>query len=943
MEGKAGDFKATLKTKPRYIIEEKCTGCTTCVEYCPVQYPDPFNQEISDNKAVHVYFSQAIPLVSYIDESCLYLKEEKCDICRGVCQADAIDFNQTTKKREVNIGAIILSSGIMPFDPSVKDEYGYTRMPNVVTSMDYERLLSSTGPYEGRVLRISDKKHPRKIAWIQCVGSRRVTEGDNSYCSGVCCTYTQKQVILSKDHDADLQATIFHNDIRSFGKDFERYFQRAEQLPGVKFIRSYASIAREIPETRNVVGRFSTFEDGLKEEEFDMVVLSVGLNPPKAYKELSDKFGIELNSHGFCKADSSNPIATTRPGIFVSGAFQGPTDIPESVFTASGAGAQTGELLDYRRGKLTTERVYPPERDVSNEEPRIGVFVCHCGANISSIVNVPATVEYALTLPNVVYANEQIFSCATNPAKDISDLAREKGLNRVVLGACSPRTLEPLFRDTLREAGLNQYYLDMANIREHCSWVHARQKEEATQKAQDIIRMAVARASCLEPLQEFDLPVNKAALVVGGGIAGMTCALSIAGQGHEVYLIEKNKDLGGMARRLHTTLEKLDVQAYLNDIIQKVYKNPLIHVSHEATIKEVAGYLGNFTTTVETEGRIQKIKHGASVIAIGADEYKPSEYLYQESDQVFTHLELGEEIAKGNETVINAETLVMIQCVGCRNEDRNYCSRVCCSHAVKDALELKKKNPDMRIYILFRDMRTYGFREDAYREASENDVRFIRYTPEDKPEVEAVKEGGKTVLRVTVPDPVLGQRLELDADILSLAAAVIPAASTREIARHFKVTLSPDEFFKEAHVKLKPVEFATDGVFLCGTAHYPKHIPETINQAYGAAGRVLTLLSKDTVVASGSVCKVNEYDCVACGACITACTYDAIEFCDTPKGKKARVNPILCKGDGLCNAKCPTNAIVLKHFTNEALLNQIDAAITKEEIMEQMDAVFEEA
>ena len=943
MEGKAGDFKATLKTKPRYIIEEKCTGCTTCVEYCPVQYPDPFNQEISDNKAVHVYFSQAIPLVSYIDESCLYLKEEKCDICRGVCQADAIDFNQTTKKREVNIGAIILSSGIMPFDPSVKDEYGYTRMPNVVTSMDYERLLSSTGPYEGRVLRISDKKHPRKIAWIQCVGSRRVTEGDNSYCSGVCCTYTQKQVILSKDHDADLQATIFHNDIRSFGKDFERYFQRAEQLPGVKFIRSYASIAREIPETRNVVVRYATFDDGVKEEEFDMVVLSVGLNPPKAYKELSDKFGIELNSHGFCKADSSNPIATTRPGIFVSGAFQGPTDIPESVFTASGAGAQTGELLDYRRGKLTTERVYPPERDVSNEEPRIGVFVCHCGANISSIVNVPATVEYALTLPNVVYAKEQIFSCATNSAKEITDLAREKGLNRVVLGACSPRTLEPLFRDTLREAGLNQYYLDMANIREHCSWVHARQKEEATQKAQDIIRMAVARASCLEPLQEFDLPVNKAALVVGGGIAGMTCALSIAGQGHEVYLIEKNKDLGGMARRLHTTLEKLDVQAYLNDIIQKVYKNPLIHVSHEATIKEVAGYLGNFTTTVETEGRIQKIKHGASVIAIGADEYKPSEYLYQESDQVFTHLELGEEIAKGNKTVINAETLVMIQCVGCRNKDRNYCSRVCCSHAVKDALELKKKNPDMRIYILFRDMRTYGFREDAYREASENDVRFIRYTPEDKPEVEAVKEGGKTVLRVTVPDSVLGQRLELDADILSLAAAVIPAASTREIARHFKVTLSPDEFFKEAHVKLKPVEFATDGVFLCGTAHYPKHIPETINQAYGAAGRVLTLLSKDTVVASGSVCKVNEYDCVACGACITACTYDAIEFCDTPKGKKARVNPILCKGDGLCNAKCPTNAIVLKHFTNEALLNQIDAAITKEEIMEQMDAVFEEA
>jgi len=811
-------------------------------------------------------------------------------------------------------------------------------MQNVVTSMDYERLLSSTGPYEGEVLRISDKKHPKKIAWIQCVGSRRVTEGDNSYCSSVCCTYTQKQVILTKHHYEDAECTIFHNDIRSFGKDFERFFQRAEQLPGVKFIRSYASIEKEIPENKSVVVRYATADDGVKSEEFDMVVLSVGLNPPAGFKELSDKFGIELNSHGFCETDSTNPIKTNRPGIFVSGAFQGPTDIPESVFTASGASAKIGELLDYRRGRLAKERKYPIERDVSNEEPKIGVFVCHCGANISSVVNVPSTVDYALTLPNVVYAKEQLFSCATNSAQEITDLAKEKGLNRVVIAACSPRTLEPLFRDTLREAGLNQYYLDMANIREHCSWVHAKQKDEATQKAQDIVRMSVARASQLEPLQEFDLPVNKTALVVGGGIGGMTCALSIAKQGHEVHLVEKTKDLGGMARRLHTTLEGLDVQTYLNDVIRLVYKNPLIHVSHEATIKNVEGYLGNFTTTVETEGRVKEIKHGVSLLAIGADEYKPTEYLYGKNDSVFTHLELGEEIAKGNETVINAKSLVMIQCVGCRNEDRNYCSRVCCSHAVKNALKLKAKNPKMSIYILFRDMRTYGFREDAYREASDNDVRFIRYTPEDKPVVEPAVDAGKDIIRVTVSDPILGQRLELDADVLSLAAAVIPTESTNEIASLFKVTLSPDDFFKEAHVKLKPVEFATDGVFLCGTAHYPKHIPETINQAYGAAGRVLTLLSHDTVVASGSVCEVKENDCVSCGACITACTYGAIEFHDTPKGKKAWVNPVLCKGDGLCNAKCPTNAIVLKHFTDEELLSQIDAAVTEEEIIKQIDA-----
>ena len=909
--------------------------------YCPVEYPDPFNQEISKNKAVHVYFSQAIPLVAYIDESCLYLKEGKCDICRGVCQADAIDFRQTKEKATVHVASIILSSGIKPFDPSVKGEYGYGKMRNVVTSMDYERLLSSTGPYGGEVLRNSDRQHPQKIAWIQCVGSRRVTPGDNSYCSGICCTYTQKQVILTKDHEPETTCTIFHNDIRAFGKDFERYYQRAANLPGVRFIRSYVSIGKEDPETGNVSIRYATDDDGVKEETFDMVVLSVGLNPPADHTGLAHKFGIELNSHGFCKTMHSNPIETSRPGVYVSGAFQGPTDIPESVFTASGAAAQCGELLDYRRGKLAKERVYPPEKDVSGQEPKIGVFVCHCGANISSVVNVPSTVEYALTLPNVVYAQEQLFSCATNSAKEITDLAKEKGFNRVVIAACSPRTLEPLFRDTLREAGINQYYLDMANIREHCSWVHSKQKDEATEKARDIVRMSVARARHLEPLQEFDLPVNKTALVVGGGIAGMTCALSIAKQGHEVHLIEKSKNLGGMARRIDTTIEGMDVQAYLDASIRAVYQSPLIHVSHDATIIDVSGYLGNFMTTVETEGRVKQIKHGAAVIAIGADVYRPTEYLYGENDQVVTHLEMGELIARKEERVVSAESVVMIQCVGCRNEDRNYCSRVCCSHAVKNALKLKSINPAMDIYILFRDMRTYGLREDYYREASEKEVKFIRYDVDDVPQVEAVKEGGRTRLRVSLPDPILNQRLELDADILSLAAAVIPSASTSEIARLFKVTLSPDNFFKEAHVKLKPVEFATDGVYLCGTAHYPKHIQESINQAYGAAGRVLTLLSHDTVIASAAVCEVIEENCVSCGACITACTYNAITFRETPLGRKAWVNPVLCKGDGVCNAKCPTNAIVLKHFTDEAICGQIDAAVTDEEIIEQIDALVE--
>ncbi len=392
MEGEAGNFSVTLRKKPRYVLEDKCTGCTTCVEYCPVKYPDQFNQEISQNKAVHIYFSQAIPLITYIDDSCIYLKEKKCLICKAVCKNNAIDFNQTTEKIEINVGAIILSPGLEPFDPKVKEEYRYGEFQNVVTSMDYERLLCATGPYEGEIRRASDKKHPHKIAWIHCVGSRRVTPGDNSYCSAVCCTYTQKQVILTKDHDAETECAVFHNDIRSYGKDFERYYERAENLSGVRFIRSYVSIAKENPETKNVTIRYSTPDEGVKEEEFDMVVLSVGLNPPRDFKSLADKFGIALNAHGFSKANPSNPIETSRPGVFVSGAFQGPMDIPESVFAASGAGAQCGQLLDYRRGKLTTERVYPLERDVSKEEPKVGVFVCHCGANIGRIVGVPSTV-----------------------------------------------------------------------------------------------------------------------------------------------------------------------------------------------------------------------------------------------------------------------------------------------------------------------------------------------------------------------------------------------------------------------------------------------------------------------------------------------------------------------------------------------------------------------
>jgi heterodisulfide reductase subunit A len=928
VEGKAGDFEVTLTRKPRYVNEDICTGCTTCAEYCPIHVPDLFNQELSDNKAVHIHFSQAVPLVPYISDQCRFLEDEKCTICESVCKNEAIDLHQKAVKKVIKVGAIVLSPGYAAFDPKVRGDYGYGKLANVVTSLDFERLLCATGPHEGEILRPSDHKHPHKIAWIHCVGSRQVTEGGHSYCSSVCCSYVQKQVILAKDHDADIEAVVFHNDIRSFGKDFERFYRRAENLPGVRFIRSYVDVGREIPETKNVTIRYATDSEGVKEEEFDLVVLGVGLAPPANVKRLAEQFGIEINAHGFCKTNQANPMETTRPGVFVSGAFQGPMDIPESVTTASASNALAGALLKSRRGKLDKERVYPEERDVSEEEVKVGVFACHCGANIGRVVDVPSVVEYSKKLDHVAHAEEGLFICSTDAAEQIATTIREKGLNRVVVAACTPRTHEPLFRDTLREGGLNQYFFDMANIREHCSWVHSKQKEEATQKAKDIVRMSVARTVGLEPLQEFELPVNKRALVVGGGVAGMNSALGLANQGFEVHLVEKEKELGGLARRIQTTLEGLDVQVYVRDLIREIYQHPLIHVSQAATITDASGYVGNFVTTVESEGQVKVIEHGVVILATGADEHKPTEYLYGEDHRVWTQLELEERISRVDEGLANAKSLAMIQCVGCRQEGRDYCARVCCSQAIKNALALKRQHPDMDIYILYRDMRTYGFKEDYYLEAAEKGVRFVHWEPDGRPEVEAVNdEEGRSVLRVTVPDAILGQRLAIDADLVALSTAVVPSAGNPEIARLFKVPVNPDGFFQEAHVKLRPVDFGADGVFMCGANHYPKHLSEAVSQAYGAAGRAVTVLSKDTVTASGSVCDVEESRCIGCGACIEACSYDAIHSQKTKAGQKAVVNPALCKGDGLCCSKCPTDAIVLRHFTNEEIINQIDAAL----------------
>jgi len=925
VEGEAGNFKVTLLKKPRYVDEEKCKGCPTCVEYCPVKIPDAYNENLNLTRCIYIPFPQAVPNVAVIDPTpCLYFLRNECQACRPVCKNKAIDFHQKEQKLEIEVGSIILAPGYETFQPQLQSEYGYQRFGNVVTSLEFERILSASGPFRGELKRPSDRKQPKRIAWIQCVGSRDTTAG-NTYCSAVCCMYAIKQVVLCKEHDSELEGTIFHNDIRAYGKGFERYYERAKNTPGVRFIWSKVSILRELPETKNVVLRYRVNGTEVREEEFDLVVLSVGLNSLAGARQLSDALLVELNSHGFCKGSDFSPIETTRAGVYACGAFHAPMDIPDSVTMASGAASLSSQLLSGQRGTLTTRKEYLPERDVAGEPPKVGVFICHCGTNIAKVVDVARVVGYARKLDVVVHADDDTFACSIDSITRIVETIKEKGLNRVVVAACTPRTHEPVFQEALKEAGLNPYLCQMTNIREQCSWVHMKDRQVATQKAQDLVRMAVAKAKILKPLYQLPCDITHAGLVIGGGIAGMVSALALAREGFKVYLIEQAKELGGIARRIHYTVEGGDVQTYLQELVQGVYQNPLIQVYIEANIVDFAGYVGNFITkiTAGPEKVVEEIAHGVTIVATGAEELKPTEYLYGKDSRVLTLLELETEIARNSERFRSCHSLVMIQCVGSRDSERPYCSRVCCSQAIKNALKLKEINPEMEIYILYRDVRTYGFREDYYQEAAEREVKFIRYDVDDKPDVEVIQENGQDILRVTVTEPTLGQRLMIDTDLLALGVAAVAALGNVELSQLLKVPLNEDDFFMEAHMKLRPVDFSTDGIFMCGLAHYPKFIDESIAQAQAAASRALTILAQDKLKAGGEICVVDKRKCTGCGVCQEVCPFNAIEV--DAKEKVAVVNEALCMGCGVCASSCRCGALDIEGFSDQQTLSLIRA------------------
>jgi heterodisulfide reductase subunit A len=909
VKGKAGNFEVTILRRPRFINVDKCTGCGLCAQNCPTEVPNEFDEKMGMRKAIYVPFPQAVPLKYAIDlENCI-----KCRLCEKICPTKAVDFDQQPETIKLNVGSLILSPGFEEFDARIKTEYGYGRFLNVVSSIEFERLMNASGPFGGKIMRPFDGKIPRKIAFIQCVGSRDAQLGNN-YCSAACCMYAIKEAVIAKEHSSKpLGCTIFFMDMRCYGKEFDAYYERAHGEWGIQFVRSRVASITEDPSTGNVFLQYVKNEEP-KKEEFDMVVLSVGMQPPKKVEELATKLGIELNKYHFCQTNTFSPLETSKPGIFVCGTFSGPKDIPESVAQSSGAASKAMSIIATERGKLVAQKEFPPEKDVTQEEPRIGVFVCHCGVNIGSVVNVPEVVEYAKTLPNVAYAEENLYTCSQDAQKLIAEKIKQHNLNRVIVASCTPRTHEPLFRETVQEAGLNPYLFEMANIRDQCSWVHMHEHEKATEKAKDLVASMAAKARLLKPLKKPIINVTPVGLIIGGGIAGMTSALELARQGFEVHLVEKEKELGGHLRTMHYLLENDDnPQEKLKAVTKAVVDNDKIHVYTSAEVVDVYGFVGNFRTTIKQHnGKEKEIEHGIVIVATGAIEYEPTEYLYGRHPNIMTQHELEETIAKGE---FKAKNVVMIQCVGARTREKPNCSRICCGQAVKNALRIKETSPKTEVYVLYKDVRTYGFKEDYYREAAKKGVLFVNYDEERQPQV--VNAGGQ--LKVTFWEPVIKAEVEINPDVVVLSAATIPNPDNKRIAELLKVPLTKDGFFLEAHMKLRPVDFATDGVFLCGMAHWPKFIDESISQACGAAARAATILSKKTLEAEGTVSHIDENQCVGCGLCISICPYSAIS--KDEKGL-AKVNEVLCKGCGTCAASCPERAITMHQFTDEQLVVQ---------------------
>ncbi len=851
--------------------------------------------------------------------NCGYCSE--CFQCVDACLAEAIDHSQVRADKEIEVGSVVLCTGSEPFNPSdLEIFYHYKSNPNVLTSLEFERILSASGPTMGHLVRPFDEKEPKKIAWLQCVGSRDNNQCGNGYCSSVCCMYAIKDAMIAKEHaHGDLDCAIFNMDIRTFGKDYEKYYLRAKDKEGVRFIKARLHTVEEVGEERNLRIHYADETGDLHEEVFDILVLSVGLQVPESTVELAKRLNVDLDKYNFAVTQPFTPVETSRPGVYACGVLQEPKDIPSSVTEASAAACLAGGFLNEARDTITKSVEIPDEIDLTGQEPRIGVFVCNCGVNIAGVVDVNDLENYVKTLPNVVYACQNLFTCSQDSQEQMKEIIKEHSLNRVVVAACTPKTHEGIFMDTLVACGLNKYLFEMANIRNQDSWVHSDVPEKATEKAKKLVRMALARASTLNPLHEKKIRVIQRALVIGGGVAGMNAALGIADQGFEVVLVEKEEKLGGMANRLTVTIEGADISTYLEELIQKVTSHPNIQILTQSLIVGFSGFKGNFTTEVLVGPGMyeRKIDHGIVILATGASEYRPKEFLYGQDERVVTQVELADRLKK--ESIADLNQVAMIQCVGSRNDENPNCSRICCQNAIKNALHIKKLHPDAEIFILYRDMRTYGFLEEYYTEARRQGIMFFRYSTDDLPVVESSEEG----VVVTFKDHVLGRRLQVCADLLALSAGMV-AEDTEELASIVKLARTAEGHFMEAHVKLRPVDMATDGIFVCGTAHSPKLLSESISQAFASASRATTFLSRSHLTLSAVTAKVEEDLCASCLICVRSCPYSVPRI---NEDGVSEIDVALCHGCGVCAAECPAKAIELNWYEDDQILSKVEALL----------------
>jgi len=912
--GQAGDFKVSVLRKPRFVDPKRCTRCEACVKVCPVEVEREFGGGLEKRKAIYLPFPQAIPHSYVIDpETCI-----RCGECVKVCTPGAIDLDMKPQEEEIGVGAILLGFGFDPFWAQKKGEYGFGRYENVLTSIQFERLLSTSSPTQGLPIRVSDGRRMERIAFIQCVGSRDPSCGQ-SHCSTICCMYATKQAMIAKERAPNLGVTFFYMDIRPMGKDYERYYERAKNEYGIEYIRSAVSTIKEIQQTKNLRITYLKEDGTFDEREFDSVILSVGFTPPLKVRDFAKTVGLQLNEQGFCETHEFQPAETSLKGVFVAGAFRGPRDIPETVVEGSSAAAAVASFLASTPSS-TSKSLYPAEGALSNEVPQIGVFICNCGGELKGSLAIDKLVEETRQLREVSHVEEMSFACFPEDLNQIKVRIGEHGINRLVIAGCSHREIRKTMEEMAKGMGFNPYLIEYANIREQCAFVHQAHPTLATEKALGLIRMAVERARKIQPIRKGWHKVEKRGLVVGGGVAGMTAALRLAEQGYEVHLIEKEKELGGNLRESYYILKGSSPKALLEDLIQKVKDSPLVHPYLQTEITGFQKKNNHYQTRFRHPGGETSIDHGVLILATGGKEVTPKEYLYGKDPRVITQRQLEKMIYLKDEGIKDLQSVVMIQCVGSRDEDHPYCSRICCGHAVKNALQLKKQNPSVKIYILYRDVRTYGFYEMYYHEARNEGVIFIRYDLERKPEV--ALEDGK--LHISIFDPAMGNQVTLPADRLILSTGVEPY-DNQSLAKMFDVDLNPDGFFMEANPKSAPLDAVDRGKFFCGLCHSPNFIEDSISQGNAVAARAVALLSKEATEEKTYLAYVIKRLCCGCGLCVSTCPYGA-RVINEEEGK-AEVLDGLCQGCGNCVVSCRNAASQQRNFEKGLNLAVLNAAI----------------